>query len=759
MFGLRRIQSRLLYKYILSYMLMFFIPLVIMGIIIYKNSVVSLREGIEQSNIDKLNQVKNMTDERMEELEKLALKISYDYRLTPYMVNDGFYGKEAIEELNKYKANSSIIKELFLYYRGDRNIYSANGAYSLDTFNKMYHFDQSDKKMKDQLESNLPVVYPAASMRVNNNKEDRLITYLYPITRNTVTPYGTVMYLIEESAITSLIKDTLGDFQGNAYIFDQNNHVFTSSINDKEFTHNDIKELAEIKNGVSSIQLQSREYSVVSVKSNVSGWTFVTLMPTDQFFDKVVNLQRFLMMIIISILLSGIGVSILLGRKQYLPIHNLLDFLNKNDNPVTNSEEFNELDRIKVTMARVFKDHESLSEKVDIQAPIVRDQYLMRMLNGSLVDEGEINKLLESINLPMKKDQFFVAVVSLKNEMLQKREEMIRTLSVITFNKTISYGVEIGYKDCIALIVSLKDPYPGEAKKVVEELRQLIQDRLNVDPIISAGTCVSEKSKINRSFIEALAALEYRFMNERTYITYFEDISNQSEKTIGYPKEEHIKFVQSLKQGDQIVAIETLNHIFEVVINKDFSVQMVKCICFDIINTVLKVAVEMGLGEKNYEMNKVVDFNSIGELEKHLHPLIIDICHEVSRKNEKSNSQLCNEILAYIRENYAKYDLSLENIAQKYKLSTSYLSRFLKEQTGVNFTQFVWHLRIEEVKRKLTDTHETIKEIVIEAGYMDVANFTRKFKKAEGVTPGKYRLLYAPERSQIQANMENDSAL
>ncbi|NWQ40746.1 helix-turn-helix domain-containing protein [Bacillus sp. EB106-08-02-XG196] len=758
MFGLRRIQSRLLYKYILSYMLMFFIPLVIMGIIIYKNSVVSLREGIEQSNIDMLNQVKNMTDERMEELEKLALRISYDYRLTPFMVNDGFYGKEAIEELNKYKANSSIIKELFLYYRGDDNIYSANGAYSLDTFKKMYHFDQSEK-IKEQLESNLPVVYSAASIRVNESKEDRLITYMYPITRNTITPYGTVMYLIEESAITSLIKDTLGDFQGNAYIFDQNNHVFTSSINDREFNHNDIKKLAATKNGVSSIQLQSKEYSVVSVKSSVSGWIFVTVMPANQFFDKVVNLQRFLMMVIISIVLSGIGVSILLGKKQYRPIHNLLDFLNKNDKRVLNIEEFNELDRIKVTMARVFKDHESLSEKVDNQAPIVRDQYLMRMLNGSLVNEGEINKLLESINLPMKQDQFFVAVVSLKNEILQKREEMIRTLSVISFNKSISYGMEIGFKDCIAIIVSMEDPYPGEARKVVEELRQLIRDRLNVDPIISAGTYVAEKSKINRSFIEALAALEYRFMNERKSITYFEDISNQSEKTIGYPKDEHIKFVQSLKQGDQIVAIETLKHIFEVVINKDLSVQMVKCICFDIINTVLKVAVEMGLGEKNYDMNKVVDFNSIGELEKHLHPLIIDICREVSRKNERSNSELCNKILAYIRENYAKYDLSLESIAQKFKLSTSYLSRFLKEQTGVNFTQYVWHLRIEEVKRKLTDTDETIKEIVIAAGYMDVANFTRKFKKAEGVTPGNYRLLYAPERSHIQTNIENDTAL
>lgn len=728
---------------------MFFIPLVIMGIIIYNNSVVSLREGIEQSNIDKLNQVKNMTDERMEELEKLAFRISNDYRLTPYMVSDGFYGKDAIEELNKYKENSSIIQELFLYYRGESNIYSANGAYSLDTFKKMYHFNQSAETINEQLETNHPVVYPADSVRVNNNKEDRLITYIYPITRNTFTPYGTVMYFIEESAVTSLIKDALGDFHGNAYIFDQNHHVLTSSINDDKLNQRDIKKLAKIKNGVSSIQLQSREYSVVSIKSNVSGWTFVTVMPTDQFFGKVVNLQRFLMMILISIVLSGIGVSILLGRKQYRPIHNLLDFMNKNDNRVTNIDEINELDRIKVTMARVFKDHESLSEKIDIQAPFVRDQFLMRILNGSFVDEEEINKLLESMNLPLKRGPFFVAVVSLKKEMLQKREELIHTLSVLTFKNIISYGIEIGLKDSIALIVSLDDPQQGEAKTMVEEMTQFIYDRSNVDPIISVGTLVTEKRKINRSFIEALAALEYRFINDRKGITYFEDISNQSEKTIGYPKEEHIKFVQSLKQGDQIVAIETLKHIFEGVVKKDLSVQMVKCICFDIINTVLKVAVEMGLGEKTYDINKVVDFNTIGELEKQLHPLISDICHEVSRKNERSNSNLCNEILAYIRENYANYDLSLESIGQKFKLSTSYLSRFLKEQTGVNFTQYVWQLRIDEVKRKLTDTDETIKDIVIEAGYMDVANFTRKFKKAEGVTPGQYRLLYASNRSQL----------
>lgn len=758
MFGLHKIHSKLLYKYMLSYLLMFFIPLVFMSVIIYQNSVVSLREGIEQSNIDKLNQVKNLTDDRMEELEKLAVRISYDHRLSPYMVNDGFYGKEAIEELNKYKANSSIIKELFLYYHGDTKIYSSNGSYSFKTFEQTYRFDQSEKKkISKALESNLPIVFPAESVTVKNNEKERLITYLHPTSRNTATPYGAVIYLIEESAITGSIKDILGDFQGNAYIFDENKNILTSNLNSIGKT--DIKKLEKIdKSGVSSVNHKGNEYSVVSVKSEISGWTFVTVMPTDQFFSKVINLQKFLTLLLISIVLTGSGAAILLARNQYRPIHNLLDFITKNNHRVYDINNSNELETIQVTVAKVLKDHESLSEKMDIQAPFVRDQYLMRMLNGHLTDDNEINSLLDSLGIVMKSDQYFVVLVSFNKEFPQKREEIIRFLSFLTFNEATSYGVEVGYKDAIALIISIDQSVENSVgpRKIVPEIKCLLEKNFKFEPIISVGNLYYEKSKINRSFIEALAALENRFMNDRDSITYFEDISSRPERTIGYPKEEQIKFVQSLKQGDQIVAIETIKYMFESVANKELSVQMIKCLCFDIINTVLKVAVEIGLDDQTQDINRVVEFNSIGDLEKNLYPIIIDICNEVERRNENNNSKLCNEIISHINDNFSNYDLSLENIAQKFKLSTSYLSRFLKEQTGVTFTQYVWHLRIEEVKRLLAETDETIKNIVLKAGYIDVANFTRKFKKTEGVTPGQYRNLYASRNNQTQPNLEND---
>ncbi len=44
-------------------------------------------------------------------------------------------------------------------------------------------------------------------------------------------------------------------------------------------------------------------------------------------------------------------------------------------------------------------------------------------------------------------------------------------------------------------------------------------------------------------------------------------------------------------------------------------------------------------------------------------------------------------------------------------------------------------LRIERVKYLLTNTDDTVKSIVGQVGYYDVANFIRKFKNIEKMTP------------------------
>ena len=72
-------------------------------------------------------------------------------------------------------------------------------------------------------------------------------------------------------------------------------------------------------------------------------------------------------------------------------------------------------------------------------------------------------------------------------------------------------------------------------------------------------------------------------------------------------------------------------------------------------------------------------------------------------------------------------------------MTQSYISKLFKEETGQTFVSYVRQLRFQYVKQELKFSDRSIKDIVQEAGYQDVANFSRLFKTNEGVTPGEYR--------------------
>jgi AraC-like DNA-binding protein len=52
---------------------------------------------------------------------------------------------------------------------------------------------------------------------------------------------------------------------------------------------------------------------------------------------------------------------------------------------------------------------------------------------------------------------------------------------------------------------------------------------------------------------------------------------------------------------------------------------------------------------------------------------------------------------------------------------------------------YVQHVRVEEAKRRLERTSESVDAISYAVGYEDPASFRRLFRRITGVTPGAYR--------------------
>lgn len=94
--------------------------------------------------------------------------------------------------------------------------------------------------------------------------------------------------------------------------------------------------------------------------------------------------------------------------------------------------------------------------------------------------------------------------------------------------------------------------------------------------------------------------------------------------------------------------------------------------------------------------------------------------------------------LAYMEENY-KEKILLSDVAEKTYVSQWHLSKLLNKETGQNFSEILNGIRIEKAKELLKDPAMRIGDIAEEVGFLDLAHFSRVFKKLNGVSANEYR--------------------
>ena len=112
---------------------------------------------------------------------------------------------------------------------------------------------------------------------------------------------------------------------------------------------------------------------------------------------------------------------------------------------------------------------------------------------------------------------------------------------------------------------------------------------------------------------------------------------------------------------------------------------------------------------------------------------------ETEEKEERASSSfIVKNALTYIEENYTQ-KLTLGEVAEKTYVSQWHLSKLLNRHTGQSFSDILNHVRIEHAKELLKDPALRIGEISEQVGFLDMAHFSRVFKKQEGVSANEYR--------------------
>ena len=158
---------------------------------------------------------------------------------------------------------------------------------------------------------------------------------------------------------------------------------------------------------------------------------------------------------------------------------------------------------------------------------------------------------------------------------------------------------------------------------------------------------------------------------------------------------------------------------------------------FDYAQTAIRLGVSRFLLKPSNlnELEEAVEY-MVGELNKRQPE------EETSEENLKDDgtagSFIVKNAIEYMEENFSE-KFTLTDLADKMYVSQWHLSKLLNKHTKKSFNELLNDIRIKNAKQLLSDPSLRVGDVAEKVGFIDIAHFSRVFKKCTGMSANEYR--------------------
>ncbi|MCQ6560728.1 helix-turn-helix domain-containing protein [Paenibacillus mendelii] len=740
----------LFYKYLVSYLALLVIPLLLIGLLVYQHSVAILQDEITSNHQRMLEQIQDSFDLKIKELHKISAEIASKPELTPYQLKQNMYN--AVKAKNvflTYTSANNFIKEVFLYIKDQPYIYSGSSTYPsslfIDTFYRYKNWSYA-QFTKDMNELSRPVLRHSEPITSARLTDDRVMTYLVPLPLNSVSPYGGVMFMIEENTARKMLQGLLENSDGNTIILDEKGELIVS-LRDAAYLEDPLfyKQAAGLPVGTSTGMLGGKEFAFSTVRSEEFNWTYVTMLPIEQFMQRVDEVKARALLSLGMVLVIGCALIYAMLHFNYNPIKRFLLFTGKQW-----GESYRNLNDVIHAVHKITEEKQIMGRALIDSRLAVHEHMLVTLITGRVTDPEAFMVKADEAGIRFTKSWLFVvrfAIRDMENLPRQQQLDMLEGLEYLLRGKFECYRVE-GLEGPLVNFICAIESEDGDWAGDMKALHGGFRERYGVDVTAGVGNRSQDIRQLGKSFIEASTALDFRLLKGYNEVILYDDIAEQTNLGYNYPRQDIEAMEVLIRQGDTEALKKVVRGILTSIESSAMPLHMVRCICYDMINCIVKEMYRLNgtLDTSNGQYPDVFSltrFDTIQELADVIEVMCERLCADIvhAQSDSKTAGQR-PEMLDYIQANYHDQQFSVQSMADHFSISASYLKRQFKEQTGKTITDFLNHYRMEQAKHLLRTTDMKLKDIVQQIGYFDVPSFIRKFKQAFQVTPGEYRKLY-----------------
>lgn len=598
----------------------------------------------------------------------------------------------------------------------------------------------------------------------NNNQYVSYAAYLQtiPIVGHTDN-VGTLVQMVNTETLLDMIKGVQWLHGGTVMVLDSENRVIVST---HELELHERFDYVNFTGGSDIVyaRVAGEKHAVCYIPSVINNWKYMLMMPTNVFWEQAAYVRRVIYAALVLCIVIGGVVSLVFTGRNYKPVRKLLQAITNGD--VTSMDSrYKEYDFIRNVINNVLVEKKNLANTLEKKEDELRNSVLVRLMTTNNVPDAKVAEIFSKYGIEPEEDSFLVILFQFEKygEMFLNIADDDETDGAKVVKYIISSIAEefinrrhIGLvadirEDMLACILSSKKASMQDCIRevfpVLNNARQLISRKFNMRLNISAGNVYRGVREIAISYREAADALEAQmFLNKDGIMTY--DEISYLEGNYYYPFNIENKLVNLIEAGDYENALHLLDEIFNKSFgDKDFSVEAVKCMMFDIVGTFIKVSNHIEYNEFLDQVRpymRLTNCTSVADMKSETIAMLKLLCDfaEESAK-EARNKMLSEKVNAYLEENYNNINLSIQMIAEHFGITTpSYLSRLYKLQTGVRLLDKINAVRIEKSKQMLKE-EKSIKDISRMVGFTSSSIFIRTFKNYEGLTPGQFKYLAA----------------
>jgi two-component system, response regulator YesN len=762
-------KSKLLLRFVVSYIIILIIPLVFTGVLIFNHYSKALKSEVQNVTLMALKQVIDAVELRVQEVKYLGIQLPKNEQIMTML-----YAKskddlseydfiKLIDELKKWRSSNAFVRNIYIYFPQTHTVVGADGKYDFSTFyNYVYRYkgmyEDDLKLMLDNTSE--PMIKPSDEVYAGNDR-DQLISYFVPI-RNWNKPNKAVAIItIDASSITKIIQNILGKYKGNAYILDDEGNNILSLL-DPNIMFDSSKVSTLLKNTQEVEYIKDKNDKKVMALGTLSESTAlkcIAILPSNLILEKV-NFMRVLSIILI--LISVIIASILayyFSYGNYYPIKNITDQLLLNQN---SSESFNkyfcknEYDIINKVLKDMIYNNKTTQQKLNQYMPIIEANFLNKLLRCDFNSLDAIKSMTNFMGIDLH-GPFTVLIFSVDeySEFTKRNSEPIHGIfnffvqdMVKELFKTVGQGfsVEIDDGKIATIIDSSKIPNTSieEIKLLCNRIMQAFEENFHFTLTVGIGERYDSVMDISKSCIEARTALDFRIIKGKNTIISFNKNVEDDGFNVYFQDSDNI-IINCLKAGDYEHVSRIMQEIYNNIQDRPVSIGMARYVFYHMINTTLKTMTELDrnlcsktISQKDfsYSLVKCETLSEVFELTMNFYKIV---CSSVNESREGTYLNLCNEVIKYVDENYQDKNLSLNFLSEKFNIGSPNLSRLFKKHTQYNFVDYIHNIRLKKAKEILANTQKTVSQIADEVGYLESHSMIRAFRKYEGITPGQFR--------------------